>query len=258
MVAAALASQRRVLHALILREVKTRFGKMKLGYLWAIIEPLLFIGFFAFIWYFLGSNPGGMELLPFLITGFGSFLFFRGLFQFTMTGLRINKVLLTYPQVTPFGIVIARAILEFATMSVVFVLLLCIAAALGYDVRVENPLRLIGTLCLLALLGLGGGFTASTLQMIFPSTPEIVGAFVMRPAFILSGNFFTAGMMPDAAREWLLLNPIMHGLEIARSAYFYEFESPYGDMSYLAWWAFGVLFFGLLMQRALKHKLYQP
>jgi len=255
-VSTALVSQGRVLNALILREIKTRFGKTTLGYFWALFEPMIFIGFFATLWSFMRTGPGGMELLPFLITGFGTFLFFRGTFQFPMMAIRINKQLLTYPQVTPFSIVLARGTLEYVTMAVVFLMLLAISGALGYDMTIENPLRLLGAVTLAALLGLGFGFIASTLQVIFPSTAEIAGAFVMRPLFMLSGNFFTAGMMPEAAREWLLLNPVMHCLEMARSAYFREFESPYADPAYLAWWVVGTLFAGLLLQRALRHKLY--
>ena len=38
-----LRSQRRVIHALIIRETRTRFGDSRLGYGWALIEPILHI-----------------------------------------------------------------------------------------------------------------------------------------------------------------------------------------------------------------------
>jgi hypothetical protein len=39
----ALQTQSRVIHALIIRETRTRFGDSKLGYGWALLEPMLHI-----------------------------------------------------------------------------------------------------------------------------------------------------------------------------------------------------------------------
>lgn len=257
MIATAFTVQGRVIHALILRELKTRFGQMKLGYLWALLEPLLFVGVFAIIYTVAGREPAGMPLFLFLVTGFGSFMFFQNILIFTMHGVRINKTLLTFPQVTPFNIIVARALLEFATLNVVFLLLLAIAYVMGIEVKIENPLGVIGVQILLALLGLGMGLIASTLAVIFPSTPQIIASFVLRPAFLLSGLFFTADSLPDSARDWLLLNPILGGIEYLRSAFFFGFESDFGDPGYLAWWVLAVLCLGLLTQRGLRHKLYR-
>ena len=74
---------------------------------------------------------------------------------------------------------------------------------------------------------------------------------------ILSGNFYTAEMLPDSARDLMLFNPLLHGTELARDAYFTEFQSSYASMEYLAAWAFGMLFVGLLTQRALRTRVYQ-
>ena len=41
--AEAFSIQLRVIGALILREIRGRFGRAKLGYLWAIFEPLMHI-----------------------------------------------------------------------------------------------------------------------------------------------------------------------------------------------------------------------
>ena len=253
----ALASQWRVLHALMMREVKSRFGKMKLGYLWAFIEPLLFIGFFAVLWGVFRGTPGGLPLLSFLVTGFGSFLFFRNVMSYTSMSIRINRSLMTYPQVTPFGLVVARALLEIATLTVVYAGLLIAAQSLEQDVRMENPLLLALVLLLMATTGLGLGLIVSTIVPIFPSMQQIIEAAVSRPAFLLSGTFFYAGMMPEDIRQYLLFNPLLHGTEIARSATFGRAHDWYGDLSYLATWAVALLLFGLLFQRAMRKRLYQ-
>ena len=241
----------------MLREMKTRFGQLKLGYVWALFEPLMFIGFFAVLWSALGRTPGGLPLLPFLVTGFGTFMFFNKIMQFMLMALRINRVLLTFPQVTPFNITLARALLEAGTVVVVYIALIFLAAALGYSVEIESFLRLMVTLLLMALLGFGVGVIFSTLIPIVPAMGELIGAFISRPLLILSGNFYTAEMLPDSARDLMLFNPLLHGTELARDAYFTEFQSSYASMEYLAAWAFGMLFVGLLTQRALRTRVYQ-
>ena len=47
-----LAIQRRVIWSLFLRELKTRFGKFRLGYIWALLEPLTQMALFFFIFGF--------------------------------------------------------------------------------------------------------------------------------------------------------------------------------------------------------------
>lgn len=247
----------RVVHALILRELKARFGKLKLGYLWAFFEPLVFIGFFYMIWSFIDRVPAGLPLFPFLLTGMGTFMFFFKILPFTMMAIRVNRPLLTFPQVSPFSLVVARSILEFATLCLVYVCLFGVASLLGYPIDIQSPLRLMTVVCLMSLIGVGLGFFFSTLTPLFPVLDQLIGAVLIRPTFFASGTFFTAGMMPEGVRDWMLLNPLLHGTELARSAYFTEFESPYGSMPFLAGCAFGTLFLGLLTQRALRSHLYR-
>src|SRR5690606_3667577 len=67
-----------VLHALILREMKTRFGEHQLGYLWALIEPVLWVGTFLGMFYVVGRTaPNGMDTPAFIYTGLLPFIFFR-------------------------------------------------------------------------------------------------------------------------------------------------------------------------------------
>lgn len=253
----ALARQGRVMHALMMREVKSRFGKLKLGYLWAFLEPLLFIAFFAVLWSVARETPGGMPVLSFLVTGVGAFLFFRNVMSYTGMSVVINRALLTYPQVTPFGLVVARATLEVATLTVVYTGLLIAAQSIESQIQMEEPLLLMLVLVLMAAIGLGMGLIMSTIVPLFPSMNTIIEAAISRPAFLLSGTFFTAGMMPENFRNILLVNPLLHGTELARSATFGRAQQWYGDLTYLASWAAGLVLSGLLVQLALRKRLYQ-
>jgi hypothetical protein len=66
-----LKTQGRVIHALIIRETRTRFGDSRLGYGWALIEPILHIALLSAVFSLLmrGQPPIGTHFFVFYYTG---------------------------------------------------------------------------------------------------------------------------------------------------------------------------------------------
>jgi tetratricopeptide (TPR) repeat protein len=66
-----LKTQGRVIHALIIRETRTRFGDSRLGYGWALIEPILHIALLSAVFSLLmhGNPPIGTHFFVFYYTG---------------------------------------------------------------------------------------------------------------------------------------------------------------------------------------------
>jgi capsular polysaccharide transport system permease protein len=144
----------RVIHALILREMKTRFGRTQLGYLWALIEPTLFVLIFLALYKLRGrETASGMPIALFLLTGAIPFIMFRDTLQRSMGAIQSNRPLLTFPQVTPIDLILGRALLEIATTLVAFALLVVIFAAISGPVKIADPLGVIMWLAVLGLLG---------------------------------------------------------------------------------------------------------
>ena len=81
----------RVVHALILREMRTRFGRAQLGYLWALIEPTLFVLIFFALFALRGRTAvSGMPIALFLLTGTIPFIMFRDTMMRSMTEERFS------------------------------------------------------------------------------------------------------------------------------------------------------------------------
>lgn len=255
-VLAAGAMQGRVLHAIMLREVKSRFGRQKLGFLWAVFEPMALVAVFALL-FAMGheTSPSGMPVVPFMITGFAPFILFRSAMTQTMQAIEANRQLLIFSQVTPTDLVLARGLLEVATLTVVFFLLIAGAYALGFETRIENPLQMLFALGCLAMTGCGLGAFFAALIPFVRSIKQFVSIFAGRPLFFISGLFFTFEMLPGNVREILLFNPIMHMIEWLRSAVFIQFESRYASLDYAVGTAIFTLFIGLLMLRGLRRRL---
>jgi capsular polysaccharide transport system permease protein len=252
----AFALQCRVIMALLIRETKSRYGEYKLGFLWVLLEPSLFIAGFAAIRVLLGVvPPHGMSSELFVLTGFAPLLLLRSTMQQITNALRINKQLLSFPQVTTFDLVFARALLEFCTMVVVFVLLLVILIALGNEVDIPDPLALLYVYVLVFLGGVGLGTFLGAISLFAPSVHKLTGVFIDRPLLFASGVFFTADQIPEGGREILLYNPLLHLIEWFRSAFFKSFESQYYDPMYATTFSLVLLTLGLLAHKAMHKKV---
>ena len=246
----------RVVRALILREIKTRFGRAQLGYLWALIEPTMFVLVFLAIYQLRGkSTASGMPVPLFLLTGTIPFIMFRDTMMRSMSAIQSNRPLLTFPQVTPIDLVLGRALLEMATTIVAFVLLIIIFSAFYDPVKVADPLGVCIWLAMLGLLGFGAGAAFGALAPLFPSVQQLIPSILVRPLFFLSGVFFTADMIPEGIRNYALLNPLLNLTELVRASYFREFESPHASITYSIFFTLVVVFLGLVTQRVLLKRI---
>lgn len=240
----------------MLRETLGRYGQTKLGFIWALLEPIIWITVFVGIAIAIRSrNPGGIPLVLFMVTGFVPFLMFRNSMNQMQGAIASNRNLIGFPQVTSFDVIIARGMLEWAISFVVFpTILIMVHVFLGHEIRVENPLGVFAVFGLLMMLGAGLGFLFAALSPIWPSSRQFTSVVLGRPLLLSSGLFFTADSLPTQLRDILLWNPILHMMELLRSEFFVEFDTKYGEWSYALSWSVGALAFGLLVHQALRRR----
>ena len=254
--ATGLFGQFEVLNALVLREIKTRFGAHQLGYLWALIEPGLWIGTFVAMFYMLDrTGPGGMETVSFIATGLIPYMLFRETTSRAVSAIGANKGLLFYPQIRPLDLVLARVVLEFVTLLTVFAAIIFIASMWqGTSPRVADGLQFV--IGFAAAAGLGGslGLTLVGLSVFIPAIERLHGP-VLRPLFWFSGIFYTANGLPPVARDVMLYNPVLHVVEFVRSGWFTEYRSQHASILYVCGWIVALTFVGLLIERAARRRL---
>ncbi|MBL4635675.1 MAG: ABC transporter permease [Kofleriaceae bacterium] len=251
----ALMGQYEVVHALTIRETRTRFGAHQLGYLWALVEPALMILTFYVLFAFAGrSAPTGMTLFSFIATGICPFLIFSSTVTFVSNAINGNKALLYYPQVNPIDVVIARVFLEFATYVGVFLVLLGLETLVLRKASVSDPLLIVYGFGLASLLGAGLGLVFLGLGQLSNAMERARGP-LMRPFFWVSGIFFTADGMPPQARELVLWNPVLHTVELCRAGWFERYNDTHATPSYALIWAVCLLLVGLLLERVVRRKI---
>ncbi len=218
--------QGRVIGALVLREIHTINGNSHLGYLWVLIQSIFSIGVFWGVRYFMGAGqaPHGMNMAVFLATGFAFWNIFSIGISRCMTAVEANKTLLTFPQVTEFDVMLARIIVISVTQIITAAIICAISIALLDDVIIFGSLSLLLVLVLaVPMLTLGCGMILSSMAIFMPALNNIV-PMVLRILFFLSGVFFSVSVFSQSVSEFLLLNPILHAIELIRMSLHESYE----------------------------------
>jgi len=247
--------QIQVINALILRETRTRFGQSQLGYLWALIEPLLWIGTMAAM-YALGGSSGrtGMTMVGFVGTGIITYELFRNCQSRVLVAVSSNMPLLFYPQVHPLDMMLSRVLLEYATWFSVFVIILGGEALLRGDLTVDDPLLVMAGLLLAGALGGALGSVLCSLTAYSSSVERIAGA-VFRPLMFVSGTFFAFEDVPQQVADYLVYNPVLHIVELVRDGWYATYTATRVNAWYPLAWTIGLAFLALSLDRVVRPRL---
>ncbi len=253
----ALSVQGRVISALTLRETRSRFGNRKLGFFWAFFEPLAHVAVFVAIFSSMSrTSPVGDNIGLFILTGIIPFQLFSNIVNNIMSGLSVNKSLLGYPQVMPFDIVISRVLIEFVSISVVFILCLAIASYFGIGIKIDNFLQMMSAIGLVVVIATGVGMINLAILLSIPSYANIYSA-LSRPLYFMSGIFFTMDFLSPDAYNILSYNPLLNMVEWFRSGFYTSFNSRLYDVEYTVTVSFIIFVIGMLAERATSKKARQ-
>jgi ABC-2 type transport system permease protein/capsular polysaccharide transport system permease protein len=224
--------QKRVISALILREILTRFGRRNLGFLWLFVEPALFIVVLAAIWHGMnGPQKSGVLVEAFVLTGYSTVLLWRNMPGRCIKAMAPNVALLYHRQVKPIDIYFARAALEAAAATMSFVALAIAFIGLGLSPIPDDILKVLAGWGLLIWYGLAMalffGATSERGELI-----EKIWSPLTIVMLFLSGTFFMLESFPPAARDFLLYIPTVSCIELLREGYFgpahkFHYNIPY-------------------------------
>ena len=247
--------QRAVLFAIFVRELGTRFGRFKLGYFWAILEPVAMIGVLCGVRVLFGKTDiEGIPFPLFFASGVLGFLLFQHIANGALGAVESNLSLFNYQRVKPVDTVLARSLLEFviflATGAVIFPAMLWFGVSFHWG----NTLQFFATIGGLLLLSLGVGLALSILGPLWQESKKIVPVF-LRLLFFLSGIFFSVDSLPDVWKPWALINPLLHVTELLRQSMFHEYTSEGGSLVYLWTWGLVCMFLGLSVYRVFRVKV---
>ena len=245
----------RVIFALMIRESRTRYGKSDLGYLWAVFDPLIQLGVFWTIFTVLQRVIPVPATLPvFLMTGIMPYFFWRACVNRGASAAASNLQLLTYPQVKVLDIVVARVLLDAASLvvvAVIFVLGLRFFTGEPFTSWVRVPVILATAIMALFYFSFCSAVFSSSLTRIWPLWPQVF-AYASRPLYFATGIFFTLQSLPTGFRSLAAIIPMAHVLEWIRTGAIPGFVSTSYSVSYVLWFGAILLFLGMAIEWLLR------
>lgn len=241
--------QKAAVHALFLRELKTRFGKYRLGYLWAILEPaahmLILLLIFGFIMH---RTMPDISFPVFLLNGIIPYFIFSNIATRSIDAIAANQGLFNYRPVKPIDTIISRAILETLIYVIVYAILMLIVGLCGEEFSINQFVTLVLTWLLLSLFSCGVGLIFMVVGSTFPETEKFL-PIILKPLYFISCVMFPLNAVPKDYWPYLLWNPIAHAVELSRISVVAGYQAQGVSLTYLALCTLITLFIGLALYR---------
>ena len=247
--------QRRVIGALMIRELITRFGRENIGFLWIMVEPLLFAGLVGVIWRFMkGPEEHGVSIVAFIASGYIPLTFFRNAVNRSVRIFTANGSLMYHRQIKVVDFVVVRMLIEAIGAMMAFVFIATILVAINEFPIPSDLGALVGGWFLYCMFTLSLCLILAPLSEVSEVLEKImpVTTYVMIP---FSGAFNMTSWLSPAAQKFMYYSPFVHGMELMRYGIFGDRVNAQWDVSVPLAATLVLTVIGLVMCRRVRRGL---
>lgn len=247
--------QTRVIGALMLRELTTRFGRENIGFLWIMVEPLLFAVLVGLLWRAMkGPLEYGVDIIAFVVSGYIPLVFFRSSVSRAVNSFTANGSLMYHRQIKVLDILLVRFLIEMIGHMMAYLFIALALGAFGlfpwpHDVGFILLGWLYYSLFTLAVTLVIAPLSemSEVLEKIIPVTTYMMVPF--------SGAFYLVGSLYAEAAAVVLWSPPVHGMEMMRYGLFGPSIDPQYDFLYPLIFILPCMALGLLLCRVVRRRL---
>lgn len=252
------AVQGRVVGALLMREVITRFGRNNLGVFWVFLEPMILVVGVTILWnvYHHGNIPSGISITAFAWTGYSTVMLWRQATIRCGKAIEPNLGLLFHRNVKVLDLFFSRIILEVAGGTISTIL---IGVALVYCELIPLPKDTLLMVCswlLLMWYTFGMGLIVGALSERWDWFEKIYhpGMYFYLG---ISGAFYMVDWLPDYLQKYAVWVPTVTVTEMLRHGYYGNAVRTYEAPGYLCVVSLVLLFAGLLLAKETQYRIGQ-
>ena len=221
---------RDLVRALVARELKVRYRRSAIGFLWTMLQPLLTMLVLQLVFsqiFAVRLTYGNYPI--FALAGILFWNFFSQSIVASMNSLRGNAQLLQKLPVPKAVFPLATVISGVVNLVFALVPLFAILVVTGHPIR-PALLFLPVSIFLVALFTLGAGLLLSPMAVFFSDVVELIGVLLMLLMY-LTPVIYPMEIVPERMRWVVRFNPIRSILEVFRDP-IYQGEIP--PLSHLA------------------------
>ncbi len=240
--------QYRVLKALILRDLASRYAHSRLGPVLSVLLPVLSLAVLMMAFGLKGkTTSANFPLGVFIMTGYPLWTNFQGIYQRVIGAANKSDPLLMFPQITQLDLIVSTIILEAAINTVVFVVMVVGVIVVMRAPFPEDPIGVMLVFWSCAWIGSSFGLILSSVGRLFPLALTVISPF-MRFGMWFSGVLFMVDRLPAWSWPYLKWNPILHAIEGARQLWT-GYPSPMFDPGYILSIGFIMTTAGFVLER---------
>lgn len=247
--------QQRVIAALLLREIITRYGRHNIGFLWLFVEPMLFTLAVTLLWVGLKLNHvSSLPITAFAVTGYSTILLWRNMPGRLIGSIGPNLALMYHRQVKIIDIFVSRLLLEFMGATISFIVLTIVFTTFGWMDWPEDLLKVTLGWLMLTWFGCGLAILLGALAEDYEIIEKLWHplAYLIMP---LSGAGFIVDTLPKVGQEWILYLPMINAVEYIREGFFGSAMKAHYDMGYMAVANLILTVLGLAKTRVVSQKV---
>lgn len=247
--------QKRVIGALMLRELTTRFGRENIGFLWIMIEPLLFAVFVGLMWRMMkGPVEHGVDIIVFVVSGYIPLVLFRSSVTRAVSSFSVNGSLMYHRQIKILDLILVRFLVELIGHMMAYLFIAVVLWVLGlFPIPYDIGFLMLGW----AYYAL---FTFAVTLVVAPLSEmsEVVEKVIPVTTYLMvpfSGAFFLVNLLHGNAAAVVLFSPPVHGMEMMRYGIFGPTINPKFDYIYPLGFCLPLVALGLLLCRIVRRRL---
>lgn len=247
--------QVKVVQALTIRELVTRFGRQNIGFLWIMAEPLLFAFLVGIVWTFLrGPVSHGISVIAFVASGYIPLTFLRQSFGRSAKIFLANSPLLYHRQVKMLDFIFVRVLIEAIGAMMAYIFAGLVLGFFGLFPMPSDPGALVAGWAIYVF------FVLAICTMLAPLSEmsDVVEKLVPVSVYVaipFSGVFNMASWLPANVRETLVWSPLVSGMELMRYGLFGEAVIPYYDVPKALGISIVCLLVGLILCRRVRRTM---
>jgi len=247
--------QRRVIGALMIRELVTRFGRENIGFLWMMVEPLLFAGLVGIVWRFVkGPEEHGVSVVAFVATGYIPLTLFRHVLGRSIRLFSANGSLMYHRLVKILDFMLVRFLIEVIGSMMAFVFIATLLFTIGeFPIPADVGALLVGwfVYCL---------FTFAVCLVLAPLSEmsDVLEKLVPVTTYIMipfSGTFNMVSWLTPEAQNVMYYSPFVHAMEMIRYGVFGDRVNAVWDLSVPIGASLVLLLIGLGLCRRVRRTL---
>ena len=253
----ALVVQKRVIGALLMREIQLRWGRRNLGFAWVFVEPLVFAFPVLAMWSVMrgGKVEHGMPIMAFLWSGYLPILMFRHVTGHCLNVIRAGGPLLYHRAISPFDLLVARIGLEVIGNWAATALSFLVFYMIGL-VDWPNDVGLF----MLGMFYMTWWSIAVALIVAALSERSEIVVHVWQPISYMylpvCGFFYLAAWLPLSLRNVALtVLPSLHAYEMIRGGLFGNRIQVFYDISYVTFLLAVLTLLGLWLVHVVRRHL---